>query len=136
MRMRGAAAGSWTTWWAPRPEPAAEAWQDFQAAVAWLLGLQILDLLTTLGGLAHGAVEANPLGRLVLLHGGPAGLVQAKLAATVLVLGWIPAFALTRPGQRPAFAWRSVLALAVLLALTYSAVVVHNLAVLAVQARG
>ena len=55
-----------------------------------LVFLQMLDVFTTMLGLAHGAVEANPLGRLVLAAG-PWGLLGIKLLATagmILVAAW------------------------------------------------
>jgi hypothetical protein len=123
---------AWTTWWAPRPARASdEAWQDFQAALAWLLGLQLLDLLTTLGALAHGATEANPFAASMLASSGPAALVRIKVVALLLMLGWLPAYSLVqRPGgPRSAAAW-TMLAMVVALVLLYSGVVVHNLSVL------
>jgi hypothetical protein len=129
-------AHGWTTWWAPRPAARAEAWQDFTATFAWLLGLQLLDLLTTLGALSHGAVEANPAAVLLLESHGPAALVQLKVVSAVLMLGWLPAFRLVeRPGTgRTTVA--AFLGLLVVLAIFYSIVVVNNLAVLASQLGG
>lgn len=123
---------AWTTWWAERPaQSTVEAWQDFQATLAWLLGLQLLDLLTTLGALQLGAGEANPLAAALLASSGPSALVRLKVVALVLMLGWIPAFALVqRRGQpRTTGAW-GMLALLVLLIVLYSAAVFNNLAVL------
>ena len=120
------------TWWAPRPaSPSAEAWQDFQAAVAWLLGLQLLDLLTTLGALSQGAGEGNPFAAAILDSSGMAGLVQLKLVALLLMLGWLPAYAMVqRPGQpRSVIAW-TMLGLVLVLVVLYSGVVVNNLRVL------
>lgn len=128
---RQATAARWTTWWAPRPAAPVEAWQDFQAALAWLLGLQLLDLLTTLGALSHGAAEANPLAASLFAHSGPLGLLALKVCALVLMLGWLPAYSLVhRPGQARSTAAVGLLVLVLLLALLYSAVVVNNLAVL------
>lgn len=123
-------AHGWTTWFAPRPARAAEAWQDLLALMAWALGLQLLDLLTTLGSLAHGAAEANPLAAALLDSHGAAGLVQLKVAAVLLALGWLPAFALAR-GSRLATA--AVLGGLAALTVLYSAVVVNNLVVLTAQ---
>jgi len=135
MEMRGAV-GAWlrdaATWWAPRPHRAAEAWQDFAAVLAWLLGLQLLDLLTTLGALAHGAEEGNPFAAALLEARGPAALVQLKVVALVLALGWLPAFALVQRGRNAA-AVAGFLGVLVALALLYSGVVVHNLAVLSAR---
>lgn len=126
-----AARAGWTTWWAPRPAANVESWQDFQATLAWLLGLQLLDLLTTLGALSHGAVEANPFAASIFSGAGPLGLVAFKAVAFVLMLGWVPAYALVqRPGHGRS-AWAvAVLGLVMVVALAYSAVVVNNLAVL------
>ncbi|MFA5944421.1 MAG: DUF5658 family protein [Candidatus Thermoplasmatota archaeon] len=120
------------TWWAPRPaSPSAEAWQDFQAAVAWLLGLQLLDLLTTLGALTQGASEGNPFAAAILDSSGMAGLVRLKVVALLLMLGWLPAYAMVqRPGQaRSMTAW-AMLGLVLALVVLYSGVVVNNLRVL------
>jgi hypothetical protein len=123
-------AHGWTTWFGPRPARAEESWQDFLSLLAWVLGLQVLDLLTTLGSLAHGAAEANPLAAALLDAHGTAGLVQLKVVAAVLALGWLPAFALARSS---ALATWTILGALALLAVLYSAVVVNNLAVLTAQ---
>ena len=126
-----AARARWTTWWAPRPASTVEAWQDFQATLAWLLGLQLLDLFTTLGALANGAAEGNPFAASVFSGSGPLGLVALKVVAFVLMLGWVPAYSLVqRPGQDRTGWAIGVLALVLSLTLAYSAVVVNNLAVL------
>lgn len=134
MEGRGAFAG-WSTWFGARPaDQGAEAWQDFAAALSWILGLQLLDLLTTLGALANGAAEANPLAAALLASGGPGALVQLKVVVLVLMLGWVPAFALVqRPGRPRTTGSTGMLALLVLLVVVYSAVVVNNLAVLALH---
>jgi hypothetical protein len=111
-----------------------EAWQDFTALVAWLLGLQLLDLLTTLGALANGAAEGNPLAAALLDSHGAAGLVQIKVIAVVLVLGWLPAFRLVHSPLRPSRVSAAIFLVAlVVLTMVYSGVVFHNLAVLTTQ---
>lgn len=121
------------TWWGPRPARQVEAWQDFTSLFAWLLGLQLLDLLTTLGALMHGAMEANPWAASLLASRGPASLVQVKVVALVLLLGWLPAFKLATARPDAGTAGAIFLAAMVALALLYSGVVVNNLAVLAAQ---
>jgi len=54
--------------------------------VAGLFVLQGLDLATTYHGLGLGAVEQNPVG-VLLLGSGFTGLVLAKLAGTLLIVG-------------------------------------------------
>lgn len=131
-----AARARWTTWWAPRPASTVEAWQDFQATLAWLLGLQLLDLFTTLGALANGAAEGNPFAASVFSGAGPLGLVALKAVAFVLMLGWVPAYSLVQRPDQGRSAWATVvLGLVVALAMLYSAVVVNNLAVLHVALR-
>lgn len=121
----------WTTWWAPRPAATVEAWQDFHATLAWLLGLQLLDLFTTLGALSNGAAEANPFAASVFSGSGALGLVAFKAVAFVLMLGWVPTYSLVqRPGQGRSPWAVAVLGLVLALALLYSVVVVNNLAVL------
>jgi hypothetical protein len=129
----------WTTWWAPRPaKPAVESWQDFQASCAWLLGLQLLDLLTTLAALAHGAAESNPFAAALLESAGPVALLRLKLVALVLMVGWGPAYAMVQASgataRRSRASW-TALGLVVALVLFYSGVVVNNLAVLSAHLR-
>jgi hypothetical protein len=117
------------TWWAPRPEPRQEAWEDFQASLAWVLGLQLLDLVTTVGALGHGAVEANPWAASLLAAQGTTALFGLKLVAILASLGWLPAFALVlRSGERSPAA-RAMLGLLLALTLLYSAAVLNNLRV-------
>lgn len=123
-------AHGWTTWFGPRPARATESWQDFLALLAWLLALQLLDLLTTLGSLSHGAAEANPLAAALLDAHGTAGLVQLKVVAALLALGWLPAFLVARSSAR---ATAIILGGLALLSVVYSAVVVNNLVVLTAQ---
>ena len=131
-----AARAGWTTWWAPRPAADRESWQDFQATLAWLLGLQLLDLLTTLGALSIGAVEANPLAASVLSGAGTPGLVAFKALTLVLMLAWVPTYSLAQGrGQGRSGLATGVLALVMALAILYSAVVVNNLAVLHLATR-
>lgn len=138
MASQGFAARAWVaglpTWWAPRPSSREEAWQDFQASLARVLGLQVLGLLTMLGAIAHGAAETNPWAASLLAAGGPPALFHLKAGAIVASLGWLPAFALVlRSGKRSPAA-RGMLALLLALALVYSAAIVNNLRVFALAA--
>ena len=84
--------------------------------LAFLLA-QSLDILSTHVGLAHGAVEVNPVGSRILAHFGEPGLYAFKtMAVSAMVL------AIVRVGSRGRGVRRTLVALTVLV----SAVVLLN----------
>jgi hypothetical protein len=116
--------------WAAQGRPEG-AWQDFLAIHAWFLGLQLLDLLTTLAVLSLGGGESSRMPAWALSAYGPGALVAIKVGVVVATAAcWLPAMAwLGR--QAPAvrsWAVPAVLAALLLATLSYSGIVVHNLA--------
>lgn len=118
------------TWWGTRPPPADEAWQDYEATYAWFLGLQLLDLLSTLAVLGVGGGESNPLAQSQWEEAGAAGLVGWKVLVILLTFAaWLPAFGWLAARPAPTRRWALPMFYTGLLAcvVVYTFVVFYNL---------
>lgn len=103
---------------------------DYTVTYAWFLGLQLLDLMTTLAVLGRGGGEANPAAAAALQATGPTALLAWKLAVILLSLAvWVPAAAWVARAPQPTRRWAAPVINALVLAacLVYTAVVFHNL---------
>ncbi len=105
-------------------------WGTFMVIYAWFLGLQLLDLGTTLAVLQKGGVEANRLGPAQALEAlGPEALLAIKLVVVVAtMLAWLPAVAWLERMQS-AKSTGIVMMVLLLGALFYTGVVFWNIVV-------
>ncbi len=106
-------------------------WGTFMAIYAWFLGLQLLDLGTTLAVIGQGGVEANNLGpsQAVEFVGLEALLALKITVVLASLMAWVPAVAwLERRNATKSTG--VVMALILAGSLVYTVVVFWNLAVL------
>ncbi len=136
--MREAMPG-WTTWWGPRPGAVAEAWQDYAASYAWFLGLQLLDILSTVAVLRLGGGEGNPVAADGYAQAGAGAFVGLKVVLIVLTfVVWLPCLAwiAVQPEARRRWALAAFHTGLVGCVVAYSLVVFHNLRNLSILLRG
>ncbi len=108
-------------------------WGTFMVVYAWFLGLQLLDLGTTLAVIGQGGIEANELGpaQAVGLLGTEALLAMKLIVMLITLIAWTPAVAWLQ-GRHATRSTGLVLAMILGGALVYTGVVFWNLAVLRV----
>jgi hypothetical protein len=99
--------------------PRLEAWQVCHSLLAWLIGLNIGDLITTRAVLARGGTESNPL-----MQGVVDNTMQASLLKFVCLVAVVALVMRTRFPERVAWTLGAV-------NIWYALVVGWNLAVLA-----
>lgn len=129
--------------WFGRPTAAwAHGWDGFRgdwlAIYAWFVGLQALDVMSTMAVLARGGLEGNPNAAWALGNWGWSALVGAKVVLVAFtLLAWLPAMEWldTRPDARVKWARPTMSLLVLAASVYYSGVVFHNLANLAILVR-
>lgn len=113
---------------------APKGWEDSVAVYVGFVGLQFVDLMSTLAVLILGGEEANEF-MVPVLASGPWALVAAKGALVVFTaLTWVPMVWWLYRRPEPVRTWAIAIVQAMVLSLVmyYSAVVFLNLANLAI----
>ena len=103
----------------PRSIPRLDAWDVCHSLLAWLVGLNIADLITTRAVLARGGAESNPL-----MQGVVDSTLQASLIKFACLMAVVGLVLRTRFPERVAWTLGAV-------NLWYAFVVLWNLGVLA-----
>ena len=103
----------------PRSVPRLDAWDVCHSLLAWLVGLNIADLITTRAVLAQGGAESNPL-----MQGVIDSTIQASLIKFVCLMAVVGLVLRSRFPERVAWTLGAV-------NVWYAFVVVWNLGVLA-----
>jgi hypothetical protein len=70
----------------PRTVPRLDAWERCHALLAWLIGLNIADLVTTHAVLDRGGTESNPLMQGIIDTAAHAWLLKGSCLAVVALL--------------------------------------------------
>ena len=105
-------------------------WPSFVAAYAVFLGLQVLDLLSTLAVLSWGGAEGNALAVRLMGRHGLVALLALKLGLVGLSLAcWTPAMAYLSRHPQGGRAAGAVVGLVTLLCVHYAVVVSWNFGV-------